>query len=171
MIRCVLNALQHMMANMIPIFNNLPIFMVEELHSRKCKTKRKLKQRMELKWGDSDHDCRCSSNGVTDFSPASTKPSEKWRRLQFNGTGPEVLSWSAKVSDIVASNSHRAVSPLLRLAEGEERWEASDYSQGVLPQNRGGTQQIHTVTCMVLKSKADDRRKNLTHCPDAFREP
>ncbi|GFY35210.1 hypothetical protein TNCV_5045841 [Trichonephila clavipes] len=32
-------------------------------------------------------------------------------------------------------NSLRAASPLVRLVEGEERWEAPDNSQGVLSQN------------------------------------
>ncbi|GFT92894.1 uncharacterized protein TNCV_740541 [Trichonephila clavipes] len=58
-------------------------------------------------------------------------------------------------------NSRRAASPLVRLVEGEERWEAPNHPQGVLPQNWGGTQQNRTVTCMVLKTKADDRGKNL----------
>ncbi|GFV56396.1 uncharacterized protein TNCV_855491 [Trichonephila clavipes] len=58
-------------------------------------------------------------------------------------------------------NSRRAASPLVRLVEEEERWEAPDHPQGVLPQNWGGTEQNRTVTCMVLKAKANDRRKNL----------
>ncbi|GFW46073.1 hypothetical protein TNCV_3276901 [Trichonephila clavipes] len=45
--------------------------------------------------------------------------------------------------------------------EGEERWEAADHSQNVLPQNWGGIEQNRTVTCMVLKAKANDMRKNL----------
>ncbi|GFU52914.1 uncharacterized protein TNCV_1142211 [Trichonephila clavipes] len=32
-------------------------------------------------------------------------------------------------------NSRRAASPLVRLVEGKERWEAPDHPQGVLPQN------------------------------------
>ncbi|GFX19356.1 uncharacterized protein TNCV_3014951 [Trichonephila clavipes] len=35
-------------------------------------------------------------------------------------------------------NSRRAASSLVRLTEGEERWEASDHPHGVLPQNRDG---------------------------------
>ncbi|GFS50367.1 uncharacterized protein TNCV_1638591 [Trichonephila clavipes] len=57
----------------------------------------------------------------------------------------------------VTLNSRRAASPLVRLVEGEERWEAP-----VLPQNWGETEQNRTVTCMVLKAKARDRSKNLT---------
>ncbi|GFY33218.1 uncharacterized protein TNCV_1240691 [Trichonephila clavipes] len=58
-------------------------------------------------------------------------------------------------------NSHPITSLLVRLVEGEERWEAPDHLQGVLPQNWGGTEQNRTVTCMVLKAKATDKRKNL----------
>ncbi|GFX13100.1 uncharacterized protein TNCV_2357561 [Trichonephila clavipes] len=37
-------------------------------------------------------------------------------------------------------NSRRAASPLVKLVEGEEMWEAPDHLQGVLPQNWGGTE-------------------------------
>ncbi|GFV99428.1 uncharacterized protein TNCV_1513981 [Trichonephila clavipes] len=66
-------------------------------------------------------------------------------------------------------NSRRAASPLVRLVEGEERWEAFDHPS-VLPLNWGGTEPNHTVTCMVLKAMADDRR-HITHCHDDFRGP
>ncbi|GFU18429.1 uncharacterized protein TNCV_1981061 [Trichonephila clavipes] len=58
-------------------------------------------------------------------------------------------------------NSRRAISPLVRLVEGEERWEAPDHHQGVLPCNWGGSEQNRTVTCMVLKATDNDRLKNL----------
>ncbi|GFX16267.1 uncharacterized protein TNCV_4705211 [Trichonephila clavipes] len=45
-------------------------------------------------------------------------------------------------------NSCRAANSLVRLVEGEERWEVSDHPQSVLPQNWGGTVQTRTVTCM-----------------------
>ncbi|GFU27415.1 uncharacterized protein TNCV_3323281 [Trichonephila clavipes] len=36
-------------------------------------------------------------------------------------------------------------------------WETPDHHQGVIPQkNWGGNEQNHTVTCMVLKAKAND---------------
>ncbi|GFX74757.1 uncharacterized protein TNCV_3121861 [Trichonephila clavipes] len=54
-------------------------------------------------------------------------------------------------------NSHRAVRPLVRSVEVEERWDAPVLLQGVLPQNWGGTEQNRTVTSMVLKAKANDR--------------
>ncbi|GFT24557.1 uncharacterized protein TNCV_3253571 [Trichonephila clavipes] len=54
-------------------------------------------------------------------------------------------------------NISRASSPLVRLVEGEERWEVSDPPQGVLPQNWDGTQLNRTVTFMVLKDTANDK--------------
>ncbi|GFW40168.1 uncharacterized protein TNCV_5118511 [Trichonephila clavipes] len=68
-------------------------------------------------------------------------------------------------------NSRRAASPLVRLVEGEERWEDPNHPQGVLPKNWSGTEQTRTVTCMVLKAKANDRRKNLALSHDEFRGP
>ncbi|GFU40555.1 uncharacterized protein TNCV_3229571 [Trichonephila clavipes] len=56
-------------------------------------------------------------------------------------------------------NSHQAVSPLVRLMEGEERWETLDHLQGVLPQNWSGAEPNRTVTCTVLKAAVNDRRK------------
>ncbi|GFX68825.1 stonustoxin subunit alpha [Trichonephila clavipes] len=47
-------------------------------------------------------------------------------------------------------NNDRATSPLLRLVEREGRWEAPDHSQSVLSQNWGGTEQIRTVTYMII---------------------
>ncbi|GFV00227.1 zinc finger protein [Trichonephila clavipes] len=64
-------------------------------------------------------------------------------------------------------NNRRAASPLVWLVEGEERW---DHTQGALPQNRGGNERNRTVTCMVLKATANDRR-HLALCHDEFRGP
>ncbi|GFV87964.1 uncharacterized protein TNCV_782441 [Trichonephila clavipes] len=67
-------------------------------------------------------------------------------------------------------SSHRAASPLVRLAEWEERWEAHDHRQGVLPRNRGQTELNRSATCIVLKATANDRRHiALRH--DEFRGP
>ncbi|GFW25559.1 uncharacterized protein TNCV_1308201 [Trichonephila clavipes] len=55
-------------------------------------------------------------------------------------------------------NSRRAASPLVRFVEGEERWEASDHPQSVLPPNWSGIEPNRTVTCMMLKATANDRR-------------
>ncbi|GFW24598.1 cullin-4A [Trichonephila clavipes] len=66
-------------------------------------------------------------------------------------------------------NSRRAASPLVRLVEGEERWEAPDQPQGV-PQNWGETEINRPVTCMVLKATVNDGR-HLALCHDEFRVP
>ncbi|GFU76247.1 uncharacterized protein TNCV_527271 [Trichonephila clavipes] len=67
-------------------------------------------------------------------------------------------------------NSCRAASPLVRLVKGEERWEASDHPQSVLPLNWGGTEPNRIITCMVLKA-TDNARCPLALCHDEFREP
>ncbi|GFW94387.1 uncharacterized protein TNCV_1433221 [Trichonephila clavipes] len=48
-------------------------------------------------------------------------------------------------------NSRRAASPLVRLVEGEERWEAPDQPQGVLPQNWGEAELNRSVTSIYRK--------------------
>ncbi|GFU63640.1 uncharacterized protein TNCV_4588451 [Trichonephila clavipes] len=67
-------------------------------------------------------------------------------------------------------NSRRAASSLVRLVEGEERWNAPDHPQGVLPLNWGETELNRSVTCMVLKATANDRR-HLALCHDEFPGP
>ncbi|GFX53490.1 hypothetical protein TNCV_4652761 [Trichonephila clavipes] len=67
-------------------------------------------------------------------------------------------------------NSRRAASPLVRLVEGEERWEAPDHPQGVLSLNWDETELNRSVTCMVLKALANDRC-HLALCHDEFRGP
>ncbi|GFW12681.1 uncharacterized protein TNCV_3883911 [Trichonephila clavipes] len=57
-------------------------------------------------------------------------------------------------------NSRRAASPPVWLVEEEESLEASGHPQGFLPLNWGGTTQNRTVTCMVLKARTNDTRKN-----------
>ncbi|GFS99786.1 uncharacterized protein TNCV_1062481 [Trichonephila clavipes] len=39
-------------------------------------------------------------------------------------------------------DNRRTTSHLVRLVEGEERWEAHDHPQGVLPQNWGGIEKL-----------------------------
>ncbi|GFU75018.1 uncharacterized protein TNCV_3752691 [Trichonephila clavipes] len=67
-------------------------------------------------------------------------------------------------------NSRRAASPLMWFVEGEERWVAPDHPQGVLPLNWGETELNRSVTCMVVKATANDRR-HLALCHDEFRGP
>ncbi|GFU92876.1 transposable element Tcb1 transposase [Trichonephila clavipes] len=68
-------------------------------------------------------------------------------------------------------NSHRAASLHVRLVEREERWEAPGHPQGFLPLNWGATKLNRTVTCMVLKAKANDRPKNLALSRNEFHGP
>ncbi|GFT12343.1 uncharacterized protein TNCV_3047121 [Trichonephila clavipes] len=54
-------------------------------------------------------------------------------------------------------NSLPATSPLVRLVDGEERWEVSDPLPRCSPSKLGETELNHTVPCMVLKDTANDR--------------
>ncbi|GFW86523.1 uncharacterized protein TNCV_4333071 [Trichonephila clavipes] len=67
-------------------------------------------------------------------------------------------------------NSRRAASPLVRLVEGEERWEAPGHPLDVFPLNWGETKLKRSVTCMVFKATDNDRR-HLALCHDAFCGP
>ncbi|PRD29388.1 UNVERIFIED_CONTAM: hypothetical protein NCL1_29555 [Trichonephila clavipes] len=80
------------------------------------------------------------------------------------------LQWSPIRYNGVTLNSRRAASPLVRLVEGQERWETSDHPQSVLPLNLGGIEPNRAVTCMVLKATANDRR-HLALCHDEFCGP
>ncbi|GFX74258.1 uncharacterized protein TNCV_838121 [Trichonephila clavipes] len=55
-------------------------------------------------------------------------------------------------------NSRQATSPLVWLEEGKEKWEAPAHPRGFLPLNRDRSEQNNTVTRMVLKAKANERR-------------
>ncbi|GFX32421.1 uncharacterized protein TNCV_2173411 [Trichonephila clavipes] len=74
------------------------------------------------------------------------------------------------ISDAAPQNACREASPLVWLVEGVERWEAPDPPPGVFPQNWGGNEPNYTITCMVLKATANDRR-HLALCHDEFRGP
>ncbi|GFX23452.1 cullin-4A [Trichonephila clavipes] len=67
-------------------------------------------------------------------------------------------------------NSRQAASPLMRLVEGEERWEIPERPQGILPQNWDETELNRSVTFMVLKTTVNDRC-HLARCHDEFRGP
>ncbi|GFU19303.1 hypothetical protein TNCV_3032281 [Trichonephila clavipes] len=71
--------------------------------------------------------------------------------LRYNANGLHISS---------PPTSRRAACPLVGLVEEVERWKAPDNPQGVLPQKWGETEQKCTVTCMVIKAKANGRRKN-----------
>ncbi|GFV20511.1 cullin-4A [Trichonephila clavipes] len=65
-------------------------------------------------------------------------------------------------------NSRQASSPFVRWVE--ERSEAPDHPQRVLPLNWGETELNGSVPCVLLKAMADDRR-HLTLYHDEFRGP
>ncbi|GFU85025.1 leucine-rich repeat-containing protein let-4 [Trichonephila clavipes] len=67
-------------------------------------------------------------------------------------------------------NSRRAASPIVRSAEREERWEASDHPRSGLPLYWSGTDPNRTITFMVLKATVNDWR-HLALCHDEFRGP
>ncbi|GFT32240.1 hypothetical protein TNCV_1035061 [Trichonephila clavipes] len=52
-------------------------------------------------------------------------------------------------------NSRRDASSLMRLAAGDERWEAPDPLPGCFPQNWCGTELNRPVTCMMFKAKVN----------------
>ncbi|GFU42799.1 uncharacterized protein TNCV_3139841 [Trichonephila clavipes] len=72
------------------------------------------------------------------------------------GEGMDVCKCIVPLRQGDTLNSRRAARPHVRLVEGEERWETSGHPQGFLPLNWGGTEQNRTVTCVVLKTKAND---------------
>ncbi|GFX16857.1 hypothetical protein TNCV_2518351 [Trichonephila clavipes] len=84
---------------------------------------------------------------VTSSSPVPLKTRRVGQRCTLNLSRAEM-----------SSRCRRAVSPLVRLVEGEERLEAPNHPKGVLPQSWGGTDPKRTVTCMMLKATANDRR-------------
>ncbi|GFW20667.1 uncharacterized protein TNCV_1048901 [Trichonephila clavipes] len=63
-------------------------------------------------------------------------------------------------------SSHKS----FRVVGGRERNGRSLTTAGVLSQNWGGNEPNRTVTCMMLKAAANDRR-HLALCHDEFRGP
>ncbi|GFW09015.1 uncharacterized protein TNCV_3475611 [Trichonephila clavipes] len=93
---------------------------------------------------------------ATQSQPRSDTLTTRLPRPPLNpGEGLDVCKCIVPSWHGVTLNSRRAASPLVTLVRGP------DYRQGVLPQNWGGIEQHRTVTCIVLKAKADDRRKTL----------
>ncbi|GFW35721.1 uncharacterized protein TNCV_4435701 [Trichonephila clavipes] len=84
----------------------------------------------------------------------------KSRRRQ----GMDVCKCVMHVRHVDTLNSRQAAYTLVRLVKGEEKWEDLDHLQGILPQNWGGAELNHTVTCMVLKATAIDKRIS-SHLP------
>ncbi|GFW28367.1 hypothetical protein TNCV_4640321 [Trichonephila clavipes] len=65
-------------------------------------------------------------------------------------------------------NSRQAISPLVRLVEGEDIWESPDHPRTF--SLKIGVETCYFVDCMVLKAAANDRR-HLAFCHDQLREP
>ncbi|GFW28308.1 transposable element Tcb1 transposase [Trichonephila clavipes] len=78
-------------------------------------------------------------------------------------------SWYPKRTDCQFVRQS-AASPFVRLGKEEERWEVFDHSQSVFSLNWDRTEPNGTVTCMVLKAKANERRQ-LALCHDEFCGP
>ncbi|GFY08715.1 hypothetical protein TNCV_5006281 [Trichonephila clavipes] len=76
------------------------------------------------------------------------------------GHTQQTIKISSRTTTLATSalNNRRPASSFVKFVEGEKRWDASDHSQGVLPLNRDGREPNRTVTCMVLKATANDRR-------------
>ncbi|GFX17768.1 uncharacterized protein TNCV_475681 [Trichonephila clavipes] len=71
----------------------------------------------------------------------------------------DVCKYIVSLWHVDTLNIRRALSSLVRLVEKEERWEAHrPPPQGVLPLNWSETELNRTVTCMVHKATANDRR-------------
>ncbi|GFS53312.1 uncharacterized protein TNCV_3845131 [Trichonephila clavipes] len=64
--------------------------------------------------------------------------------------------------------SRRAANPLVRLVAWDGKWRPLTLPQGVIPPNQAENELIRSVTCMVLKATANDRR-HLALCHDKFR--
>ncbi|GFY17608.1 hypothetical protein TNCV_3519631 [Trichonephila clavipes] len=72
-------------------------------------------------------------------------------------------------NDFSLVESHQAASPLVRLVKAKERQWSPSHLQGVLHQNWGGNELNRTVTCIVLKASANNRRVHLASYHDEFR--
>ncbi|GFT29660.1 transposable element Tcb2 transposase [Trichonephila clavipes] len=92
-----------------------------------------------------------------------------WAHLPQDNIRCLINSMPNRVAACIAAG---AASPLVRLVEEQQRWEAPDHPQSVLPQNWGGNEPncAVAVTCMVLKATANDRR-HLALFHDELRGP
>ncbi|GFW08262.1 uncharacterized protein TNCV_1655771 [Trichonephila clavipes] len=91
--------------------------------------------------------------------------------------GPDIVIKKEGCIDHVSKRLGTALRSTVKDFRAQVQWnslcilQASDHHQGVLPQNWGGNEPNRTVTCMVLKAKANDRRQNLALSRDEFRGP
>ncbi|GFU84979.1 DUF1758 domain-containing protein [Trichonephila clavipes] len=99
--------------------------------------------------GDSSHRARDYSPLVSMEIPLRTAYGQNGRC----GMQPKPSSLRAQAHQ----NSRRTATPLVRLVEGEETWEAP--APRVFSQNWGRNELNRSVTCMVLKATTNDRRQ------------
>ncbi|GFU18379.1 hypothetical protein TNCV_1980641 [Trichonephila clavipes] len=92
---------------------------------------------------------------------------EPWRFMYDPETKRQSMEWRSPVSPLLKEPSNRKSSR--EVGRGREVGDP-DNPQSVLPQNRGETELNRSVTCMVLKATANDRR-HLVLCHDEFRGP
>ncbi|GFT53308.1 hypothetical protein TNCV_4233981 [Trichonephila clavipes] len=83
------------------------------------------------------------------------KPNENETGVTSRGREWKSSGMGRKAQKRVKGAPKRNTSLHMRFVEVEERWDALDPLQGILPQNWGGTEPRRTITCMVLKAKAN----------------
>ncbi|GFX01172.1 uncharacterized protein TNCV_4581381 [Trichonephila clavipes] len=115
---------------------------------------------------------KCSPLTPSHLSTGTSQGIDEWCNIPQDQFDNLILSRPRRLPSRHGGtlNSRRAASPLVGLVEGKEMWEALDHPQGVLPQNWGETELNRSVTCMVLKGTANDRRHQAL-CHDEFRGP
>ncbi|GFX58080.1 uncharacterized protein TNCV_4048381 [Trichonephila clavipes] len=100
------------------------------------------------------HPCRLQTVCLGSTIPDDVIMIEENERLNY--LADYVTPSSRKTSRVVGRRGREVGGPI--------------YPPGVLPQNRGGNEPNRTVTCMMLKATANDRR-HLALCHDEFRGP
>ncbi|GFY32331.1 hypothetical protein TNCV_3558391 [Trichonephila clavipes] len=87
----------------------------------------------------------------------------------------QVRTWHSGTTSIVSlrheDTTLRSAKTILRLVERAESLKAPNHPQGALPQNFGGSETNHPVTCIMLKAEGNYMRKKLALRHDEFREP
>ncbi|GFW25672.1 uncharacterized protein TNCV_1309331 [Trichonephila clavipes] len=106
---------------------------------------------------------RCPSLEESILNVVADRPESSTRAVAHHGLGlnlgevMDVRKCIVPLRHVGALNSRRAASPLDRFVKEEETWEAPGRPQGVSPLNWGVTEPKRNVTCMVLKTTANNR--------------